>query len=116
MSPFEIKHHIFFHVESYCKGSSLCDQCEFATEPDCSHTGLVPTAKDFFDKTYFYSDSINDLPLFLEVDEPRVVNPGPKLLKEAQSRSWPVEYFWSYFFAVTVGNIFWESQMMLMSQ
>ena len=33
MSPFEIKHHIFSHVESYCKGSSLCDQCEFATEP-----------------------------------------------------------------------------------
>ena len=49
--------------------------------------------KLFFDKTYFYSDSINDLPLFLEVDEPRVVNPDPKLLKEAQSRSWPVEYF-----------------------
>lgn len=46
-----------------------------------------------FDKTYFYSDSINDLPLLLEVDEPRVVNPDPKLLIEAKNRGWFVKYF-----------------------
>ena len=46
-----------------------------------------------FGKTYFYSDSINDLPLLLEVDEPRVVNPDPKLLREAQNREWLIEYF-----------------------
>lgn len=38
----------------------------------------------------FYSDSINDLPLLEQVDEPYVVNPHGTLLSIAQKRSWPV--------------------------
>ncbi|MGR5142984.1 HAD family hydrolase [Photobacterium sp. DNB23_23_1] len=38
---------------------------------------------------HFYSDSINDLPLLLEVDYPVVVNGCPKLQSEAITRGWP---------------------------
>jgi len=41
-------------------------------------------------KTYFYSDSINDLPLLEKVDYPFVTNPDKKLLKIAISKQWPV--------------------------
>lgn len=40
--------------------------------------------------TTMYSDSINDLPLLLAVDEPRVVHPDPRLAAEARRRGWPV--------------------------
>lgn len=43
-----------------------------------------------FDKTYFYSDSINDLPLFNCVDIPTAVNPCPKLKKLAQNKDWEI--------------------------
>lgn len=35
-----------------------------------------------------YSDSINDLPLLLSVDEPVVVDPDPRLAAEAAARGW----------------------------
>lgn len=41
--------------------------------------------------THFYSDSINDLPLLLEVPNPVVINGCPKLLAEAERRNWPQE-------------------------
>ena len=44
----------------------------------------------YFDKTYFYSDSINDLPLFLNVDIPIAVNPCPKLKTHALNEKWDV--------------------------
>jgi HAD superfamily hydrolase (TIGR01490 family) len=40
--------------------------------------------------TTMYSDSINDLPLLLAADEPRVVHPDPRLAAEARRRGWPV--------------------------
>lgn len=42
------------------------------------------------DDSYFYSDSLNDLPLLEKVANPVAVDPDPKLRAEAQSRSWPV--------------------------
>jgi HAD superfamily hydrolase (TIGR01490 family) len=39
--------------------------------------------------THFYSDSINDLPLLLEVPNPVVINGCPKLIVEAKQRGWP---------------------------
>lgn len=45
--------------------------------------------KDFHE-SYFYSDSINDLPLLEVVTHPIVTNPSPSLLKVAQERNWPV--------------------------
>ena len=42
------------------------------------------------DDSYFYSDSLNDLPLLEKVANPVAVDPDPKLRAEAQSRGWPV--------------------------
>lgn len=38
---------------------------------------------------YFYSDSINDLPLLEHVAHPYVVNPDPLLREQADARGWP---------------------------
>jgi HAD superfamily hydrolase (TIGR01490 family) len=43
-----------------------------------------------FDASYFYSDSINDLPLLEVVTHPIVTNPSESLLAVAQQRNWPV--------------------------
>jgi HAD superfamily hydrolase (TIGR01490 family) len=40
--------------------------------------------------SYFYSDSINDLPLLEQVSIPIVVNPDEKLSIVAQSRNWQI--------------------------
>jgi HAD superfamily hydrolase (TIGR01490 family) len=44
-------------------------------------------------KSYFYSDSITDLPLLEVVGHPQVVNPDPLLYREARRRHWPVRLF-----------------------
>lgn len=38
--------------------------------------------------SYFYSDSMNDLPLLEQVTHPVVVNPDPNLHEEAKRRGW----------------------------
>lgn len=43
-----------------------------------------------FDASYFYSDSINDLPLLEVVTHPVVTNPSESLLAVAHQRNWPV--------------------------
>jgi len=43
--------------------------------------------KDFA-QTWFYSDSINDLPLLERVTHPVVVDAGPKLIQIARERGW----------------------------
>lgn len=43
------------------------------------------------DEAVFYSDSISDLPLLLRVGSPIVVNPDPRLRREALRRGWPIE-------------------------
>jgi len=40
--------------------------------------------------SYFYSDSINDLPLLTEVDHPVVVDPDPGLKQIAEKKHWPI--------------------------
>jgi phosphoserine phosphatase len=42
------------------------------------------------DNSWFYSDSINDLPLLERVDHPHAVDPDPRLEALARSRGWPV--------------------------
>lgn len=41
-------------------------------------------------RSYFYTDSITDLPLLDLVGHPVVVNPDPLLYREARRRCWPV--------------------------
>ena len=43
-----------------------------------------------FKKSYFYSDSINDVPLLELVNEPIVVNPDSKLKLMAKKRKWRI--------------------------
>jgi HAD superfamily hydrolase (TIGR01490 family) len=40
--------------------------------------------------SYFYSDSINDLPLLQKVDNPVVVDPDPVLQAHAEAEGWPI--------------------------
>lgn len=42
------------------------------------------------DRSYFYTDSITDLPMLERVGEPRVVNPDPRLARLATKRGYPV--------------------------
>ena len=59
--------------------------------------GKVERLQDWLQKrhetlqgSYFYSDSINDLPLLQLVDNPVAVNPDSKLKAEAQVQAWPI--------------------------
>ena len=43
-----------------------------------------------FDKSFFYSDSLNDLPLLEAVTHPIAVNPDATLRAQAEARGWPI--------------------------
>ena len=43
-----------------------------------------------FKNSYFYSDSINDLPLLELVNKPIAVNPDQKLKSIAKKRNWHI--------------------------
>jgi phosphoserine phosphatase len=45
---------------------------------------------DELPRIYFYSDSMNDLPLLEQVSHPVVTNPDERLRHEAQKRNWPI--------------------------
>jgi len=40
--------------------------------------------------SYFYTDSLSDLPMLEQVRHPRVVSPDPRLRRVAKSRGWPI--------------------------
>ena len=43
-----------------------------------------------FARSWFYSDSLNDLPLLMQVSDPVAVNPDPTLLAHAQQAGWEI--------------------------
>ena len=45
---------------------------------------------DTLPRSYFYSDSMNDLPLLEQVSHPVATNPDDRLRSEAQKRHWPI--------------------------
>ena len=66
--------------------------------PICYGAGKVFWAKQWAEQarvdlqaSYFYTDSYSDLPMLLEVGHPRVVNPDPRLRREAIRRGWTIE-------------------------
>jgi HAD superfamily hydrolase (TIGR01490 family) len=68
-----------------------------AVRPVCYGPGKIYWAERFAEaqdvdlgRSFFYTDSISDLPVLERVGEPRVVNPDPLLRREAQRRGWPV--------------------------
>jgi HAD superfamily hydrolase (TIGR01490 family) len=69
-------------------------------EPVCFGAGKVRRlqqliARERVDlvRSYFYTDSMSDLPLLELVGHPVVVNPDPLLYREARRRRWPIEFF-----------------------
>lgn len=68
--------------------------------PTCFGDGKRTAAEDFcedfkcrLDRSFFYTDSDDDLPLLDVVAHPRVVNPNTNLSRIARRRSWPVYKF-----------------------
>jgi HAD superfamily hydrolase (TIGR01490 family) len=66
-----------------------------AKEPLCYGAGKVHWAEEFarerdvdLDRSFFFTDSLSDLPMLLRVGNPRVVNPDPRLRVEAWRRGW----------------------------
>jgi HAD superfamily hydrolase (TIGR01490 family) len=51
--------------------------------------GERDSALDRFRESWFYSDSINDLPLLMRVTHPVVVNADPSLMALARTKGWP---------------------------
>ncbi|MDR2240308.1 MAG: HAD family phosphatase [Zoogloeaceae bacterium] len=43
-----------------------------------------------FGQSWFYSDSLNDLPLLEKVSHPVAVDPDPSLARQARERGWPI--------------------------
>lgn len=70
-------------------------------EPVCYGEGKVVWAERFaaeqgvhLSASYFYTDSISDLPLLDRVAHPVAVNPDPRLSRLARKRGWPIERFY----------------------
>ncbi len=66
-------------------------------DPFCYGEGKVHRARRWAEeanvdlsRSYFYSDSLSDLPMLEVVDNPRIVNPDPRLQRVAQRRGWPI--------------------------
>ena len=69
-------------------------------EPICFEEGKIYWLQQFIEehgidlaKSYFYTDSITDLPLLDLVGHPVVTNPDPFLYRTAVRRRWPVRFF-----------------------
>jgi putative phosphoserine phosphatase/1-acylglycerol-3-phosphate O-acyltransferase len=69
-------------------------------EPICFEEGKIYWLQQFIEEhdidlalSYFYTDSITDLPLLDLVGHPVVTNPDPFLYRTAVHRRWPVRFF-----------------------
>lgn len=66
--------------------------------PACAGPGKVTVAERFaaahgidLSQSYFYSDSLSDLPMLERVGKPQVISPDPRLARHARARGWPIE-------------------------
>lgn len=69
-------------------------------QPLCYGHGKVTHARGYADErgaqlsdAWFYSDSISDLPMLLEVGTPVAVHPDPRLLREARQRGFQIAHW-----------------------
>ncbi len=69
-------------------------------EPICFEEGKIYWLRDLvaaegidLAKSWFYTDSITDLPLLELVGHPVVTNPDPRIYREARRRRWPIRFF-----------------------
>jgi len=90
-----IKHLLYTHLE--------VERGRFTgrvVEPICFEDGKIYWLQQLVEKqdidlakSYFYTDSITDLPLLDLVGHPVVTNPDPRLYRKAVRRRWPVRFF-----------------------
>lgn len=71
-------------------------------QPPCFGPGKVAAAESLaeqfgveLNKSFFYSDSYDDIELLEHVGNPRPLNPNQRLLSAAEERGWPVRRFGS---------------------
>lgn len=69
-------------------------------DPICFEEGKIYWLQQLVDekdidlaRSWFYTDSVTDLPLMELVGHPVAVNPDPFLYRTARRRCWPVEFF-----------------------
>jgi putative phosphoserine phosphatase/1-acylglycerol-3-phosphate O-acyltransferase len=69
-------------------------------EPVCLDEGKIYWVKHFMQteeidlaRSWFYTDSVTDLPLLELVGHPVATNPDPMLYRQAVRRRWPVRFF-----------------------
>ncbi|MCP4038082.1 MAG: HAD family hydrolase [bacterium] len=69
-------------------------------EPVCLEEGKIHWLRELIEReqvdlarSYFYSDSITDLPVLELVGHPVATNPDPMLYRTANRRGWPVRIF-----------------------
>ncbi|MEM7611315.1 MAG: HAD-IB family hydrolase [Pseudomonadota bacterium] len=87
---------------------ALCSELEVVdgvftgevVRPTCWGQGKVTAAERLasshgvdLDRSFFYSDSHDDIPLLERVGHARPLNPTPKLVEVAEERGWPVRRF-----------------------
>lgn len=70
----------------------------YFVKPLCYNNGKVHYTREFerqkgikLKQSYFYTDSISDLPMLNEVGHPIAVNPDPLLHREAKKRGWEIK-------------------------
>ena len=60
--------------------------------PDLEAFFLAQSPLHDFEKTFFYSDSVNDIPLLESVTDPIATNPDDILHKHAEKPGWRIIY------------------------
>lgn len=77
-------------LEGRFTGRVVGEPCYRAGKVVRLHQWLAHNAVYASGQKWFYSDSINDLPLLTEVEHPVAVDPDARLRTEAEARGWPV--------------------------
>jgi HAD superfamily hydrolase (TIGR01490 family) len=90
-----IEHLLYTRLET--EGGSFTGR---VIEPICFEEGKIYWLQQFIEehgidlaKSWFYTDSITDLPLLDLVGHPVATNPDPLLYRAAVRRRWPVRFF-----------------------
>ena len=90
-----VKHFLYTRLE--VEGGRFTGR---VVEPICFEEGKIYWIQHFIEqqgidlaKSWFYTDSVTDLPLLELVGHPVAVNPDPFLYRAARWRRWPVEFF-----------------------
>ncbi|SQD79936.1 HAD-IB family hydrolase [Moritella yayanosii] len=81
-------------VENGCYSATILGVASYREGKVTRLESWLAEQTEIFTDTYFYTDSINDLPLCKFSQYPHVVNPCPQLACHAQQQSWP-QLAWS---------------------